>query len=209
MKRYFADLKENMKGMDRKEAASYIKSYYWYHILCGICAAVLLVFGVFHFTVLAKVRPVFTCVMVNQEIDSARDRKLADAFSQNLGISEGEIVIDSDYVFSYGDVKLESANESSYEKFFFKWQNEELDAVIIPESFYQYLKEMGGDFYPLDDMETGSFPVYGDGGRKTALILRDGLLLAFPDNGKHKTICEKFIKYMNKESLCNGCETKV
>lgn len=154
MKRYFADLKENMKGMDRKEAASYIKSYYWYHILCGICAAVLLVFGVFHFTVLAKVRPVFTCVMVNQEIDSARDRKLADAFSQNLGISEG-------------------------------------------------------DFYPLDDMETGSFPVYGDGGRKTALILRDGLLLAFPDNGKHKTICEKFVKYMNKESLCNGCETKV
>ena len=65
-------------------------------------------------------------------------------FSKASGIDVNRMDINSDYNISYGDMHLEGINESSYEKFFLKWQNGELDAVILPESFYEYCKELGG-----------------------------------------------------------------
>ena len=135
-------------------------------------------------------------------------QKTAKDFAVSSGLPEEQVVISTDYIFSYGDVVLEGVNESSYEKFFFQWKNQEIDAVIIPESFYLYIKEEGGGFKGLDGKITGEFEVYMDNGICTAVILGkdsftekisgkedEKLLLAFPDNGRHTEECWEFLKF--------------
>ena len=100
-------------------------------------------------------------------------------------------------------------NESSYEKFFLKWQNREIDAVILSESFYRHCKEMGGRFQSLEEQETEGFTAYMDEGQCRAVELgNDGatewisgkedekLLLAFPSSGKHIAEGRSFLKYL-------------
>ena len=135
-------------------------------------------------------------------------QKTAKDFAVSSGLPEEQVVISTDYIFSYGDVVLEGVNESSYEKFFFQWKNQEIDAVIIPESFYLYIKEEGGGFKGLDGKITGEFEFYMDNGICTAVILGkdsftekisgkedEKLLLAFPDNGRHTEECWEFLKF--------------
>ena len=149
------------------------------------------------------------CIIVNQEIDAARDREMADDFAKEAGLPEKRVVIDSDYNFSYDEFRLEGANESSYEKFFLKWQNREIDAVILSESFYRHCKEMGGRFQSLEEQETEGFTAYMDEGQCRAVELgNDGatewisgkedekLLLAFPSSGKHIAEGRSFLKYL-------------
>ena len=110
------------------------------------------------------------------------------------------MVIDSDYNCSHGQFRLEGTNESSYEKFFFQWRNQEIDAVILSESFYKHCKEMGGDFRVLvNEMSEGAgngLQAYMDEGECRAVVLGtdlytkkitgkedEKLLLAFPEYG--------------------------
>lgn len=207
------DIKTKTAGMSRGESFAYVMTYYWYHIL-GMAALVgLLFFLIIHFAFGNK-KPVFTCVLVNQEINYSRDSELADAFAGFAEVKSDRIDIDSNYNMSYGNVKLEGVNESSYEKFFFKWRNQELDAVILPESFYKFCKEMGGEYLNLDDLDTGELPLYEDGGKHTGILIDETefgkkwitnetgekLLLVFPSDGKHEEMCRKFVEYMNQES---------
>ena len=110
-------------------------------------------------------------------------------------------------MFSYGGLQVEGANESSYEKFFLKWRNEEIDAVILSESMYEFCREMRGEFRSLDNMDTSGFETYTDDGKVTAVVLGqdefmeaatgktdEKLLLAFPDNGKHGDLCDEFLE---------------
>lgn len=155
--------------------------------------------------------PLFTCVLVNQEINFDRDGQMEEDFSEASGIDEARMDINSDYNISYGDVKLEGVNESSYEKFFFKWQNRELDAVIIPESFYEYCKEVDGTFKNLEEWNTEGFTLYEDSGDITAVEVEDTmlsgylenetgekLLLAFPDTGQHEDECRAFLDFIRR-----------
>ncbi len=218
MKKYIADIREKTSGMNRKEAYAYIWTYYWYHIM-GILAmiALILLFAV-HYGFGNK-KPLFTCILVNQEASMDGTQAAAETFADYAGLPRERVAITSDYMFSYGDVRLEGVNEGSYEKFFFQWRNEEIDAVIIPESFYQHVKEMGGNFRVLKKTE-GLVP-YMDGDSCTAVLLghdtftkkvsgKEGekLLLAFPENGKHEETCKVFLQYLkNKEREGEELET--
>ena len=95
-------------------------------------------------------------MIVNQRVDYERDERLASAFAEASGIAEEGILVDSDYVFSYEGVQLEAANESSYEKFFFHWGSGELDAVLMPESFYRYCKKLEYSFGDLRELWPGN-----------------------------------------------------
>lgn len=211
MRKCFADIKEKTSKMNKKEACSYILTYYWYHILGFFSMiALILLFGI-HYGINNQ-KPVFTCVMVNQAADTAKDQQIIKEFSEYADIPQESIIIDSEYNFSYGDFKLEGVNESSYEKFFFQWRNEELDAVILSESFFEYCREMGGQFRNIEKAYSGSFERYMEGEQSPAVILGtdtftemiDGrkdekLLLAFPETGKHETECRAFMEYLCME----------
>lgn len=213
MRKYLRDIKERTSDMSRREAGSYILTYYWYHILIAASIVALVLLFAVHYAFGNK-KPAFTCIIVNQEMDASRDREIAQSFAEEARLPEDRVVINSDYNFSYGKFQLESANESSYEKFFFQWQNQEIDAVILSESFYLYCKEMGGRFRILDESETGDFAPYMDDGQCTAVALGNDsfaervngkkdekLLLAFPSSGKHMEESRVFLKWLRGELL--------
>lgn len=208
MGKYWKDIKKKTSGMSKGEACSYILTYYWYHILIVVSAVALVLLFAIHYGFGNK-KPAFTCIIVNQEMDAVRDQEMADDFAMEAGLLGDRVVIDSDYNFSYGEFRLEGANESSYEKFFFQWQNQEIDAVIMPESFYRHCKEMGGRFRELEEQETEGFTAYMDEGQCRAVVLGNDsftervngkkdekLLLAFPSSGKHIAAGRSFLEYL-------------
>lgn len=148
------DIRSKTAHMDRKQKIEYIAAYYWYHILLTLLGAGLLVLLIRHLFFREPPKE-FVCVMVNQKVDYARDEELRGAFSAFSGIAADRIEVDSDYVFSYGDVRLEGANESSYEKFFFRWGSGELDLMLMPESFYRHCRELEYEFADLGQFFAG------------------------------------------------------
>lgn len=211
MGKYWKDIKEKTADMSRKETCRYILTYYWYHMLIFVSiVALVLLFGA-HYGFGNK-KPVFTCLIVNQEIDTVRDQEMAESFAKEAGLPTERVVIDSDYNFSYDGHQLEGVNESSYEKLFFQWQNQEIDAMVMSESFYMHCKEMGGGFHILDEQDTEGFITYMDSGKCTAVILGNDsftelvsgkkdekLLLAFPSSGKHTEESRSFLTYMKNQ----------
>ena len=210
MRHYIREIRENTAGMSPRDKAEYILTYYWYHILGIAAAAGLVLFLIIHFG-FREAPPLFTCAMVNQEINYERDGELEKDFSEASGIDPDWMDINSDFNISYGDTKLEGVNESSYEKFFFKWQNEELDAVVLPESFYQYCRELGSTFRSIAGWDTEGMSVYEDGGEATAVDVAETslagyldnetgerLLLAFPDTGSHEEACREFLDFIRR-----------
>lgn len=208
MRKQLETLRSRTMYMSVREKVTYILTYYWYHIL-GLVLLVCTPFFLAAHVADAMERTEFTCVLVNQAIDYDRDDVLAAQFAAVLGVKESLIVIDSDYNISYGDVQLEGINESSYEKFFIKWGNKELDAVILPVSFYEYCKEMGGTYRDLGEFETGSLPLYEDEGVATGILIEqtglqkyitnetgEELLLVFPESGERKGACQSFLEFV-------------
>lgn len=209
------EIYRNTEGMNSRDKWAYILTYYWYHLL-GIFAFIFLtIFLIVHFA-FGMEKPAFTCVLVNQDINHSRDEEIAEALAEETQSDVDDIVIDSDFNISYGDVQLTGANESSYEKFFLKWRNKELDAVILPESFYQYCKEMGGSYVNLDEMDTGSLPLYTDqeSGLHTAVLVEqtwlksslvndtdEKLLLVFTEDGENRDMCQKFLTFLNNREM--------
>ncbi|MCD7957077.1 MAG: hypothetical protein LUG93_15275 [Lachnospiraceae bacterium] len=205
-------IRQRMSCMTAGERVSYIITYYWYHIL-GMAALLFLpVFLAVHVAG-AMERTEFTCVLVNQAIDYERDDELGERLADWLGLKASLVEVDSDYNISYGDVQLDGVNESSYEKFFFKWNNKELDAVILPESFYEYCKELGGSFRDLQEFETGDLPLYEDSGtivgvriEETGLLndlsneTGEVLLLVFPESADRMEYCQSFLDYIQEAS---------
>src|SRR5699024_2646979 len=133
-----------------------------------VAAECLILFLIIHFG-FREEPPLFTCALVNQEINFTRDEEIEKDFSADSGIDEGRMEINSDFNIAYGNLELEGINESSYEKFFFKWQNGELDAVVLPESFYEYCRDLGGVFRNLKNWNTEGFTLYEEKGAITAV----------------------------------------
>lgn len=210
MKNKWKDIKEKTSGMGRKEALAYLFTYYWYHMLAFISVAALIFLFAAHYGFGNK-KPLFTCMIVNQETDTGRDLRIRDAFAQDAGILPERVVIDSSYQFSFGQFQIQGVNESSYEKFFFQWGNHEIDAVILPESFYWHCKEMGGDFYALDGIDADGMELYVDEGQGKAVVLGEDrfmetaagekggkLLLAFPISGESTEMRKSFLKFVSR-----------
>ncbi len=208
MGRIFSEIKEQTKTMDTKGKIEYILTYYWYHLLgLGVIFG-LVIFLILHFAFPEK-KPLFTCVMVNQKIDYDRDEEVAKAFAKNSGISEDQVVFDSDYIISYKEEnKKEGTNESSFDKFFFKWSGGELDAVVMDKDFLKYCIEVGGEFYPAGEFDTGDLSLCEIEG-VSAIELKDtgfgeeltgekDLVVVFPKTGEHRDNCQKFVDYLKE-----------
>lgn len=147
----FSDIREKTEQMDRGQRLEYIVAYYWYHILfvaAGLGFAFLFIRHLFF----GEPPKELICVMVNQAVDYERDERLGEDFSKISGIESELVSIDSDYVFSYKGKQLEGVNESSYEKFFFRWGNGEVDAAVMPDSFYKFCKGLGYEFVDLKEI---------------------------------------------------------
>lgn len=155
LKKMQKDISKHTEGMDRDQKWEYIITYYWYHILLaglGIGIFILLIRHLFF----QKPPKEFICVMINQAVNYERDERLQKEFAENMQVEADMVWVDSDYVFSYKGKQLEGANESSYEKFFFRWSVGELDAVVMPESFYRHCRELEYEFMELDLLLTES-----------------------------------------------------
>lgn len=208
------ELRRNTAKMDRRRKAEYVLAYYWHYLLFASAAAGLLILLVRHLF-FAPPPKALICVLVNQQADYERDERLARDFSEYSGISPEEILVDSDYLFSYGDVRLEAANESSYEKFFFRWGSRELDAVLMPESFYRYCKEIEYEFADLRSFCTEeqrepfaqSFlksgeryeALYAEHTRLTPYLRQEGedrLVLAFVPESGHPEADAAFLRFV-------------
>lgn len=193
MRKWIADIREKTADMDREQTLQYIAGYYWYHILIGCMVLGLIILVIYHVG-FGDRKKEFTCVIVNQEIDYARDQELAEQFGGYSGIGTEEILIDSDYQISYGDKQFESIKESSYEKFFFNWQAGEIDAMIMPESFFEYCRDQGGEFMeeriPIRETRLGSM---------LTEEAEDPVFLVFAADAKHREACEWFKKYLCEE----------
>lgn len=207
------NIKETTKEMSRKEKLEYIVTYYWYHILGIVVVFSLIVFGIVHFTFPEK-KPLFTCALVNQKIDSMRDGELEKKFADFSQSEEDRIRFDSDYIISYQNEKREESeedsNQSGFDKFFFQWSGGELDAVIMTEDFLSYCIEVGGKFHEAGKFDTeGLNLVKVDGiqavdldGTKLEQFLNGtenkDLVLVFPETGKHTESCQKFLDYLKQ-----------
>lgn len=197
--RWIWDIREKTSEMRWREKVSYIITYYWYHILITVAVVALII--LFGSRLFLKKELEFTCVIVNQEVSETWIKNIEKEFSKELGVTADRVVVDSSYQFSYDDVRLENVNESSYEKFFLKWQNGEVDAVILPESFYQHCVKMSGRFFIIDKINAGEMEIYEDEGKPTAVILgedynKEKVLLAFPSSGNNKEACNKFLAFI-------------
>lgn len=190
MGKWIADIREKTKDMNKNQKIEYICNYYWYHILIGCILLGLLLLLIYHIG-WGKKEKDFSCVIVNQEIDLKRDRELSESFGEFSGLDKKKISIDSDYQISYGDKILEGVNESSYEKFFFHWSSGETDAMIMPESFYEYCIKQNGEF-------SGEKLYLKDTWLKEILRddERDPVLVVFAAQSKHKEACRSFVEYV-------------
>lgn len=209
LRRWILDIQEKTFKMNRREKFSYVMTYYWYHMLIAVTVVALVVLFSSHFVLRKELE--FTCVAVNQRMDEEWEKTIAEGFSKELEVGTSRVAVDSSYQFSYDDIKMEGVNESSYEKFFLKWQNGELDAVILSESFYRHCVKMSGRFLEVDKMGVEGMQIYEDDGKNTAVVLDEdcngeALLLAFPSSGKHEEICRKFIAFMKENDEIGGNE---
>ena len=206
------DIRIKTKDMGLGQKAEYVLNYYWYHILLSVLALGILLLGIYHIT-WGKKMVEFSLVLVNQDINYKRDRELCKEFAAASGIREKRIQVDSDYLLSYDDVRLDGVNESSYEKFFFNWSCGGIDAMVIPKSFYAYCKRQGGEYAdPIDLLpaaaELPAASLFWDG-ETCAGICADGLhianklkqdktdpyLLVFPAQIRHTDAAAQFLKY--------------
>ena len=189
------EIAEKTAGMSRKQKIEYVLTYYWYHLLGMAVVTGLCILLVYHLIDLRN-RPVFNCVIVNQEIDLQRDDRLEAEFAAYLGEKPERIHFDSDYQISYGKVQLEDVNEASYEKFFLNWSVSEMDVMILPESFYEYCLMHVGDFSyvtVLDGQEIMEWmelrTAVGEQGKEEKLIL------AIPADSKRMENAQAFLDF--------------
>ncbi len=192
------EIRKNTAGMTGSEKAAYIAEYYWYHILLAALALLIGIIAVYHFT-FGKHTVSFQCIIVNEKTDDSRDASLASALSEELGIEEREITVDSNYSVSLDGssegTEMAGTDYSGYDKFFFGWANGELDAVIMPESLLEYCVGLGGELRSVNTSGEVSIPL-----TETALAEvieedeEDSMVLVFPENGKHQEAAEQFLK---------------
>lgn len=214
IRKWMNDIREKTENMNREQTAEYVFSYYWYHMLLAAIAFGLLILVIYHIGWGDKEKD-FTCVLVNQQIDYERDESLEEAFQEVAGMKKKKVEVDSDYLISYGNVQLEDANESSYEKFFFNWMAGEVDAVLMPESFYDFCNKQGGTYTKIEEMlgseeiaEAEEF-IYQDQGENVGIYVEDTLLsdyivseendpvlLVFPADSKHKEAGKTFARFV-------------
>lgn len=95
MKKYIKEIREKTSAMTRKEACSYVLDYYWYHMLIFVSVIALIFLFAVHYG-LGNKKPLFTCIIVNQKMDGARDLRIRDDFARMAALPKKRVVVDSD-----------------------------------------------------------------------------------------------------------------
>lgn len=208
MRKILKDISLNTAEMTFKEKMQYIMTYYWYHIL-GVCLVIgLLVFIIVHFG-FADRREEFSCAIINQSMDVDRDEKIASLAQKKFSDDE-KVIVDSNYEFSYNGEKQEGINLTLFEKFFIKWGQGEINAVIADKDFLDYCISSGGSFYSIKEFDTGNLKLYNkDKVSGIELSFTDiagyitgnakKLVIAFPVEGANKKACQKFIDFVQQK----------
>ena len=194
MRAWLCAIAKRMEGMSRKQKIDYIRRYYWYHILIALGVLGLVVLLIRHIFFPAP-QVLFQCAVVNQPIDYLRDGRISKEYAAALNLKKGQIIFDSDYQISYGDVRLEGANESSYEKFFFNIAAGVLDAVIMPESFYMYAVEMGVVFEQTEEIGPRTMETLDLAPQKLSADETEPLLYGIVTDTGHGELANAFAKY--------------
>lgn len=214
IRKWIREIRDRTMDMTIPERLAYVRQYYWYHMLILAVGIGLILLVVYH-AVWGGRQPEFQCVMVNQQADWERDQALEQEFAVYAGIPPDAVSVRSDYQLSYGEVRQEGINESSYEKLFFNWAAGAIDAMLVPESFYRFCEEeLGGEYRLIDeiakDADYEKFvekdAVYRNGDRPIGVyaaktMLSDGIsqraddpvLLVFPKEGKHLKTSGRFL----------------
>lgn len=215
IRQWIRDIKEKTRDMAPAKRRDYIRQYYWHHMLLTVLG--LGIFLLFFWHLLWERKNVeFQCVLVNQQTDFEREESMEKEVAACLGLQPEQVRVNSDYQFSYGKVKHEGVNESSYEKFFFQWASGEMDAMLVPESFFRFcVEELSVDFYPIDEMV--SVPLYESFCENGLVYFQDKkpagiyaaktifspmipqtegepVLLLFPREGKHRESSAHFLE---------------
>ncbi len=193
--------------MTRKQRTGYIFTYYWYWMALAAAAAVLVIYLIVHFTVGIS-RPQYTLAMADAVQNASLNEEIADSFSVENGLDQRRVIVDSSYIFSFGDQTFENTDETDYDRFFFPWGNGEFDAILMSEDLYAYCKSIGGEFLPLDGADLCGMNAYRDpdDGQVTGAVVgtdpfmkkaagkEEDLLLVFPAEGKHQSLNESMIR---------------
>lgn len=213
-KKWIEDIRIKTKNMDRAQKKEYIMAYYWYHMVIAVILVILTAVVIYHFT-LGNNNILFSLAIINQENSYERDEKIQEDFSRAYGISSKDIMVDSDYLLSYGNIHPVNANESMFEKFFLGWNAGAIDAAVIPESFLKYCTGKDGEFMDITDIWDNASPeeareyFYKHNNVNTGIYIdkttlagdfasdsKDPLLLVFMKNSSHIKECRDFVKFI-------------
>ena len=201
------DIRKKTEGMTRKQKAGYIFTYYWYWMALAAAAVAIVIYLIVHFTVGVR-RPQYTLAMADAVQNESLNEEIADSFADENGLDQRRVIVDSGYVFSFGDYTFANTDNTGYDRFFFQWGNGEFDAVLMSEDLYSYCKSIGGEFVSLDGADLCGMEAYRDpdDARVTGAVVgtdpfmkeaadRDeDLLLVFPAEGKHQNLNEAMIR---------------
>ncbi|MDO4617278.1 MAG: hypothetical protein Q4B03_07465 [Lachnospiraceae bacterium] len=187
-------------AMDRKEKASYIAEYYWYHILLSFAAVFVLIMVIYNFT-FGRQTVSFQLAIVNEQTDDERDTRLSAVLAEKLGLEERAVVVDSKYSVSYEEHlqndEMGSVDYSGYDKFFFGWSNGELDAVVLPSSLLEYCLDLGGELKTLT--ENGMVCIALKESSLVSFVeddTEDPMVIILPLNGRHVEEADLFCELL-------------
>lgn len=109
-------------------------------ITAVVLAVILLLFSIFH----KKPEAVFTCAVVNGFLNDS-EKTLSTDLTEYFGLDNKKeyAYIDKAYQIAYDGCDNKIADYSNYDKFFLNIRYQMLDAAIVPESFAEYLYNLG------------------------------------------------------------------
>jgi uncharacterized membrane protein YesL len=219
---------DNWQKLPFKDKLSYILYNHTAGVLFGLLAVCLIIGLGYHFIFNGN-DCCFNLAVVNsyaKESDGKLSENLDNMFE--LDGNRKYAYVDTEYQISYetDGVNIENiaADNSFYDKFFLNIRTGQIDAAIIPKSFFDYCNSLGNIFYDvgyvLSDEQEDSFSnrfVVGkteDGDHKNGIEVGkcnylketgitfidvnrdDEYILVFPINGSHIDKCRDFVDHI-------------
>lgn len=225
------DEKNEWDNMPFKDKISYILYNHTAGIVFGIFAICLIVGLGYHFIFNGN-NCCFNLAVVNG-YTSESDIKLSEKLDKVFGYdgSKEYTYVDTEYQVSYeyDEVNIENtaADNSFYDKFFLNIRTGQIDAAIVPKSFFDYCNSLGNVFYDVeyvlsdeqseklkerfiagktDDGEFVNGIEIGECNylEETGITFvdvnsDDSYILVFPINGSHIRKCKEFVDYIGIE----------
>ena len=115
MRDWIKDIKEKTANMNKTATAMYVLTYYWYHILIFLAVFALIFIFIFHYA--TNKTAIFTCAMVNQQVDTKRDELWTKEFAKE--IKDSQVIVDmiilKSFIFYSDEIKKYEKLINAYE----------------------------------------------------------------------------------------------